>query len=312
MTAGNLTLNQLPVLWTKHQTHVRLVVTVLLAIYLIAYAAELTWKLFSSDETSTPQAQVTTSNAPVSQNGSQVDINQLRALNLFGTKSAAPVVEQRVTEAPKTRLNLTLSGVVSSDVPEAGAAIIENKGAQNTYGIGEKIDGTNAVLSEVFVDRVIIKNGARRETLMLDGVDYTKQPSTTQRSAPAQNVAATPRSGAAAKQRNTLSDAALESTRNLRDKPANFSDFIAISPYRRDGQLMGYRVSPGKDATLFKSAGLKSGDIVTEINGLDLTDMQQSMEAMTALREAQTLQMTVNRAGEIITLYLDIPTPENT
>jgi general secretion pathway protein C len=61
---------------------------------------------------------------------------------------------------------------------------------------------------------------------------------------------------------------------------------------------------------LFKAAGLKSGDVITDINGLDLTDMQQALEAMNMLKELQSLQMSVQREDEIITIYLDLPQGE--
>jgi len=61
---------------------------------------------------------------------------------------------------------------------------------------------------------------------------------------------------------------------------------------------------------LFQAAGLQSGDIVTELNGLDLTDPQQSLEAMNAVRQAESIQMTIDRNGELLTIYLDLPTGE--
>ncbi|MDP5039564.1 MAG: type II secretion system protein GspC, partial [Paraglaciecola sp.] len=212
------------------------------------------------------------------------------------------VVVKEVTEAPVTKLNLTLTGVVSSSDKEAGAAIIENRNQQQTYGLGEKIDGTNATLAEVYVDRVIIKNGPSKETLMLDGVDYSKPskqsivPINSRETSPSDNEV-----------RRTLSTEAVQATRELQQAPANFTDFINISPHRPDGELLGYKVAPGKKASLFKAAGLQAGDVVTELNGLDLTDMQQSLEAMNALREAESIQMTVDRSGELLTIYLDLP-----
>jgi general secretion pathway protein C len=74
--------------------------------------------------------------------------------------------------------------------------------------------------------------------------------------------------------------------------------------------LSGYLVSPGKKPTLFKAAGLKSGDVITELNGLDLTDIQQALEAMNMLKELQSLQMSVQREDELITIYLDLPAGE--
>ena len=87
-------------------------------------------------------------------------------------------------------------------------------------------------------------------------------------------------------------------------------DYIAVAPYRPNGELTGYQVSPGKKPALFQASGLKSGDVITDINGLDLADMQQALEAMNMLKELQSLQLTVERKDELITIYLDLPQGE--
>ncbi len=50
--------------------------------------------------------------------------------------------------------------------------------------------------------------------------------------------------------------------------------------------------------------------MITELNGLDLTDMQEALEAMNMLKELQSLQMSVQREDELITIYLDLPQRE--
>jgi general secretion pathway protein C len=299
MTVANYTVNHLWLQLLKYQQQINFLVVALLTVFLLAYGAELTWRLL-------PQAQNEGARAltinPVKSVGSasiQLDLASIIRLNLFGDVSVQAVVKEQVIDAPVTTLNLTLSGVVSSSLKDQGAAIIENSGKQETYGVGEKITGTRVTLKEVYADRVIIKNGPANETLMLDGIDYSKPQS------PGSVKIQRPE-----KQRQTLSDDALQASRELQQQPANFTDFITIIPHRRGEELQGYRVSPGKSPELFTSAGLKSGDIVTEINGLDLTDMQQSLEAMHSLKEIQSLQMTISRDDELLTIYLDIPSAE--
>ena len=162
----------------------------------------------------------------------------------------------------------------------------------------EKIEGTNATLKQVFRDRVIIKNGVRNETLMLDGIDYDEANKRRQQQAK--------RRPQPVPDERDEADAA---TASLRERPASFTDFISISPKTEEGQLIGYQVSPGKEPALFKSAGLQAGDVIAQINGLDLTDMQQSQEALSELRNAQNIELTIIRDGSFTTLYLDLPEP---
>ncbi|CAA0287456.1 General secretion pathway protein C [Alteromonas infernus] len=290
---------------SQHQKQLHTIVVVLLSLYLIAFAAKFVWRIIPEPQLS---ATPTISRAPVISSSSGkngVNIAKIQQLNLFGNaaaKPAEPVAE--VTDAPETRLNLTLTGVVASSDQEAGTAIIENRGSQAVYGLGEKIEGTNATLQKVYNDRVIIKNGVRNETLMLDGIDYDeanrrREMQARQRPAPQEDEY----------EDDTveLSEEAIEATAALRERPASFTDFISISPKTEEGQLIGYQVSPGKEPELFKSAGLEAGDVITQINGLDLTDLQQSQEALSELRNAQNIELTIIRDGSLTTLYLDLP-----
>ena len=303
MTFNKPNPQSLVVYLNQHQKQLHTIVVVLLSLYLIAFAAKLVWRIIPEPQLS---ATPTVSRAPVissssGQNG--VNIAKIQQLNLFGNaaaKPAEPVAE--VTDAPETRLNLTLTGVVASSEQEAGTAIIENRGTQAVYGLGEKIEDTNATLQKVYNDRVIIKNGVRNETLMLDGIDYDE--ANRRREMQARNR---PEPQEEEEEAVELSEEALEATAALRERPANFTDFISISPKTEEGQLIGYQVSPGKEPELLKSAGLQAGDVITQINGLDLTDLQQSQEALSELRNAQTIELTIIRDGSLTTLYLDLP-----
>ena len=305
MTFNKPNPQSLVVYLNQHQKQLHTIVVVLLSLYLIAFAAKFVWRIIPEPQLS---ATPTISRAPVissSSGKSGVNIAKIQQLILFGNaaaKPAEPVAE--VTDAPETRLNLTLTGVGASSDQEAGTAIIENRGSQAVYGLGEKIEGTNATLQKVYNDRVIIKNGVRNETLMLDGIDYDeanrrREMQARQRPAPQEDEY----------EDDTveLSEEAIEATAALRERPASFTDFISISPKTEEGQLIGYQVSPGKEPELFKSAGLEAGDVITQINGLDLTDLQQSQEALSELRNAQNIELTIIRDGSLTTLYLDLP-----
>ena len=310
MTVVNYTANQLWLQLVKNQQKINFLAVALLAIFLLSYAAELTWRVWPQP-VDNGRLKTISSGQPVilKNSNSRLNLADIKRLNLFGDYNAEPIEEKEVTDAPVTRLNLTLTGVVSSSVKDQGAAIIKNRNQQQTYGIGEKIEGTNASLKEVYADRVIIKNGSSSETLMLDGVDYNKI-SNQSINQPIQAPVTISQPNTRDLGRRTLSDDAIQASKELQDQPASFIDYIAVSPHRPNGELLGYRVSPGKKPALFKAAGLKSGDVITDINGLDLTDMQQALEAMNMLKELQSLQISVQREDELITIYLDLPQGE--
>jgi len=243
----------------------------------------------------------------------QVDLASLQALNLFGKhnqKNEEQVVE--VKDAPETRLKLTLNGVVASDHAKVGAAIIENAGKQETYGIGDIIIGTRATLEQVLSDRVLVKQAGRLETLMLDGFKYQKM-------ATSQIKATKLKSRAimdSPKQRDkhqldqrknkVLTEKMAELKKNLADNPGKITDYLKISPQRVAGKTVGYRLIPGRDLEFFKASGLKSGDIATQMNGFELSDPAQAAQALKALREDTEVSLTVDRHGEIMEILFSI------
>jgi general secretion pathway protein C len=307
MTFNKPNPQSLVVFLNQHQKQLHTLVVVLLSLYLIAFAAKLMWQIIPEPQMS---ATPSVTRAPVLSSASGKsggDISKIQQLNLFGNAAAKPKVETvvDVTDAPETRLNLTLTGVVASSEVEAGTAIIENSGSQAVYGLGEKIEGTNATLQKVYNDRVIIRNGVRNETLMLDGIDYEE--ANRRREQMARMQPQPEETTDDDEDARELSDEALEATAAIRERPASFTDFISISPQTSEGQLIGYQVSPGQKPELFKSAGLQAGDVITQINGFDLTDLQQSQEALSELRSAQTIALTIIRDDSLTTLYLDLP-----
>lgn len=318
MTISTHSLDQVWSTITKHQKQLNKIIVVLLSLYLLAYLAELTWRLIPSPD---PQSNVERPLTSVRNNTPQpkVDIKAIQQLHLFGEAGKkAPVQQPVVQDAPETTLSLTLSGLVASTATDNGAAIIEYRGNQNTYGVGDTIDGTRAVVSEVMRDRVILNNSGKMETLMLDGVDFTKP--TTLEIRDFSDVGVKPGSAVKTQYQEDeesnvnqedvqLNDEQMQAAAELRAQPEKFTDFISIQPDNKGGKINGYRVNPGRMPELFNAAGLEPNDILKEINGLDLTDIKQSMQAMQMLKSEQYLDLTVDRNGEIITLTLELPEP---
>ncbi|EWH11229.1 general secretion pathway protein C [Catenovulum agarivorans DS-2] len=282
-----------------------LAVSLLLLIYIAWLLANITWKLFPQPNAAAINLR---SASTAAANTVVADINRITNLNLFGDYSAAPVVQTRpVEDAPVTTLNLKLTGVVPSSDPELAAAIIEKSGSQDVYGLDEKIDGTRAVVREIYPDRIIIEQSSRRETLMLEGQEYSALAAeSAQENNQTVEVAVQPDTTDQA----NISGEDKEALENLREDafadPGKLVDYIKVSPVRRQGELVGYRLYPGKDPKLFQSVGLNAGDIAIEINGYDLTNLSQAMQAMAQLKDAQEASIMVERDGSVRQIFISL------
>jgi general secretion pathway protein C len=286
----------------------------ILIAYIAFIFANITWSVAPLTEHSQKTNKVNNSaNLTGNQQTKFIDVAKIQALHLFGfydeTEETTPEVE--MSNVPETTLNLILSGLVASDNKNIAAAIIENKGKQETYGIGETINGTRANLEQVLMDRVLIKQSGRLETLMLDGFDYNqpakevaKRPETSDPSKVNDNLR---RSDVVDHRRNKqLTDTAKNLRSELSNDPTKISDYLRISPKRKSGQIVGYSLRPGKNPEFFKLAGLKNGDIAVQMNGFDLVEPAQAMQAMAEMKKARDISLLVDRQGSLTEILVSL------
>ncbi|WP_413691599.1 type II secretion system protein N [Psychromonas sp. KJ10-2] len=102
----------------------------------------------------------------------RLSTQKLQEQAIFGRYQGKSIVyQQEQIEAPKTRLKLTLVGIVAATDPRLSSVIIEYKRSQDSYFIDSEIPGTDAVVTEIYQDRIIINVDGEEQTLILDGLE---------------------------------------------------------------------------------------------------------------------------------------------
>ncbi|PSV24783.1 MULTISPECIES: type II secretion system protein GspC [unclassified Photobacterium] len=288
----------LPMIITKRplsQRTLTRLLTWLLVVILAWISGRMVWMLLAPPATVAPwQAK----SVKVATSGSDINVGNLLSMNLFGQYNAQPKpVEATVKkDAPQTRLNLKLVGVVASSDPQSAFAVITNNGKQNTYGVNEVVDGTRVTLKAVYNDRVIISNSGRDETVMLEGLKFSKsaQPATQKSTS---NNATKP---------NVDSSKLAEIKKKILAQPQSLFSYIRLSQVKKDGEVQGYRVNPGKDRILFDSVGLKANDLAVAINGNSLTDPSVMAKLWAELSSATDFTLTVERGGQVHDIHIEL------
>ncbi|MFM4967228.1 GspC family type II secretion system variant ExeC [Aeromonas veronii] len=262
-------------------TRVTQVAFLALLIILAQQSAALTWRLLTLASPQISQPWQPSAVAVSGQSNPRLELGEVSRLALFG--KAIPKAQAKAAvaaNAPRTQLNAQLNGVLASSDPAKSIAIIAMSGIQNSYGIGDMIDGTQARIRQVYPDRVIIERDGRDETLMLDGEEYGK---------PLPQTNAAP----------------LGSLRSeLMADPGKITDYLNISPVQVDGRMTGYRLNPGSNPEFFNQSGLQANDLAISINGLDLRDNMQAMQAMQQMAGATEMTVTVERQGEQFDIFV--------
>jgi len=228
-------------------------------------------------------------------NMATVSINTQSFFGEISKPAVVPSKKKSPSIVRKTKLNLTLVGVVAASEPSSSSAIIANKGKQDSYFINSKIDGTSASVYEIYEDRIILDEKGVYQVLMLDGLGEVDNQQIQQ------SVKKVPNT-----RTNGSTNVDLNRSELLKD-PSKLTNYINISPVRENGEIKGYRLNPGKDPALFEQAGLEKGDLAIELNGVDLTDIGESMSLLKEFPTMTDISLTVDREGQLYDLYLSIP-----
>jgi general secretion pathway protein C len=268
----------------------------------IAYQlATLTWTLAPGGApTSAPRGAPAAPQDAVIERSSDFDI--LVKSHLFGVtakQDVAPVLEA-VVDAPDTTLSLTLTGILALGGEGEGQAIISGSRSQEKkYQVGEAIDNTDgATLHSVYVDRVLLNRNGRLETLRLP---KEQQASTTPSRSPGPMGLATPAAGG--------SSGSLRQV--ISQNASRLTDVVRLAPHVQEGQVVGFRVNPGRDRATFEALGLQAGDVVTDINGTVLNDPAQGLQVFESLGESTQANVTVLRDGVPQVLVIDTTQLQN-
>jgi len=86
----------------------------------------------------------------------------------------------------------------------------------------------------------------------------------------------------------------------------SLSDVVSMSIHREGGQIVGYRIRPGRDQAMFDSLGLESGDIVKAVNGVELSSPQRVMEIYRDMGDAQSASLLIERGGQELSVDIDL------
>lgn len=275
----------------KASQHLPFWVSITLVVLIAYYLARMIWLLFpAGDEILwAPPVAPLGSEGATAAGTTATDYTSIAAAHLFGTAATTeqPVVVE-TENAPDTRLNLKLRATVAAtDEQVAHAIIADGSGNEKVYFVKSSIPG-GATLYRVHPDRVILNRGGVLETLRLPREFAGRATSTSTGSA----------------QRAAGNDSNIQQL--LSDNVANFAEIIRPQPFMPNGQLKGYRVFPGRNRQQFIALGLRPGDLITSVNGMELNDPAQGMEIFRSLGDSSQVSVTVERAGNQQELTLDI------
>lgn len=267
-----------------------LLLAAVLVVLLADTAARLLWQtLTDSPVVSAAPQQAVPVDSPDGQRGENPG-SAVAELQLFGRAEPRERRAEVPEDAPRTRLNLSLRGLFHSASQDKALAIIAaGSDAEDIYRVGDQVPG-GASIDAIGVDRVVLLRNGRHEILNLpeERVDTSEAAP----SLPDVDEQASEANGEAAD-----SGSLADTRRQLLRNPSSMARYIQMQPETDGDTFVGFRLSPGEDASLMERVGLQEGDLVTSLDGTPLDSPEAGMRALRGVARAEQVEVQVLRDG---------------
>jgi general secretion pathway protein C len=248
------------------------------------------------------------------------DVEPILKRNVF-CSTCPPIIDQPVEGAPqptgqeppqKTSLPLALMAIMYAPPPLGlstspwSVAVVRDTEEKSTgaFGAGNKIRG--AVITAIEETRVYLDNGGKTE--FLDLLEGSKAAAPEPQAAAAPTPA--PGGGDAfatemAKGIKKTSEHAYDIQRSTLESVLGNMSLLSrsarIVPEIRDGKAAGFRLYSVRPDGPFALIGMQNGDVISSINGLEITSPEKALEVYAKLKSASHLSLGLERNGQKVT-----------
>lgn len=203
------------------------------------------------------------------------------------------------TTAPVKAVNLRLHGTVDGGLNLL--ALIEASGKVSVYRPGDSLPGGGELLM-VERNRVLVRLADGREAeLVFEKKQHVATSTRTTRAQPRQASGSGIRS--LGENRWTISQSEIDKARgNL----GSLLKQARMEPHIVNGQTEGFVVRMIRPRSLLANLGMKVGDVVSSVNGVELDSPEKALQIFQQLREAKRLTVDLTRGQEKMTFEYNI------
>ena len=230
-------------------------------------------------------------------------VERIRTSGLFPLPPDPLGISTAESGAPPSRAPLNLAaklkllGVVIGD-HEGVSAIVEELSSKRQlfFLLHDQIPDVGEI-SEIRRDGIVVRQGNQQELLELAASQVEKPPSAP---VPA-GTAAVPVPGSPV--RTVLDRRDVEQA--MGDLPKLLSQARAV-PYMVNGAMNGFRLDFIAPSSFYEKIGLKYGDVLQQVNGVDIRDPGTMLTLFQQLRNEKTVKLDVLRNNQRTAMTFDI------
>lgn len=220
------------------------------------------------------------------------DYDPISERNLFNTKSGAerPPETVVIENLQPTSLKLKLLGTVTGDNDKAFAVIQSSQQKQEQlYRIGDTIE--NATLKMILREKVILRVNGKDEILEIDEAQTEKTRRLSSKSATTDSDNITVK-------RSTVESASKNVNKLMQQ--------ARVRPHFTNGKADGLSLTGIRPNSIFHDMGLKSGDIITSVNGKTIESVEDVLTFYKSLQTSESVNLKLKRRGRLKTIDYNI------
>jgi general secretion pathway protein C len=191
---------------------------------------------------------------------------------------------------------LALIGTVAGPKELSYAIFKDNSGVQEVFKVGEPVYGLG-VLSMVKKEKVFLRKGGSVTEIPLEDVQVKEIRNPTAEN-PGSQFARRIGSGSYVVDQARLQQAIAN--------PGQMMTDARLRPNVTNGKQEGFALSEVKPGGIYQSLGLQDGDILLRINDYDISNPERALQAFTALRGLDRVQIDLIRSGSKMTMTYQI------
>ena len=194
--------------------------------------------------------------------------------------------------------DIVLIGTVVGPKELSYAVFKDNSGLQEVFKVGESVLGLG-VLYSVKKDKVLVRQGGKTVEIPIEDVKVkeVKKPVS----------GGTPFTSAFAQKIGR--DTYMVDQRKIQQAISNPSQMMTdarLRPNVNDGKEGGFILSEVKPGGIYHSLGLQDGDVLLRINEYDISNPERALQAFTALKGLERVQIDLIRRGSKMTMTYQI------
>ena len=234
----------------------------------------------------------------VQQNRQLEDYASISKNNPFGFPGGEIKTLTASTGNKTQKTDIMLVGTVAGPKELSYGIFKDNSGMQEVFKVGESVFGAGK-LQAVKRESVVLRRGDGTVEIPLEDVKVKEITKKSSGSAPsADQFARKVGKGAYMVDQVKLQQAIAN--------PAQMMTDARLRPNLANGKEEGFVLSEVKPGGIYQSLGLQDGDVLLRINEYDISNPERALQAFTALKGMERVQIDLVRAGSRMTMTYQI------